>query len=135
MNQTRSVAIVYLALVFTSGVAVGGISMWLYSSRSVSAGVISRPSPEEYRRRYVDEMNSRLKLRADQLARLNTILDQARDLYKQVYDKHKPEYKAIQEHQVDQITAMLDESQRVEYAKIRAEREARARSKQLKMPY
>ena len=75
MKKTSLSAALYVALVFVSGVAVGGFSHWLYASNSVSA-TVRRPSPEEYRRKYVAEMETRLKLDEEQVKQLQTILDQ-----------------------------------------------------------
>lgn len=128
MKKTSLSAALYVALVFVSGVAVGGFSHWLYASNSVSA-TVRRPSPEEYRRKYVAEMETRLKLDEEQVKQLQTILDQTRILFKQVYEKHRPEYKAIHEAQSNQIRALLSPWQLAEYEQYRMEREERSKSK------
>jgi hypothetical protein len=113
----------YLLLTFASGAAVGGFGFWLYSTRSVDAGGPRRPSPEEYRARYLEEYRSRLQLSDEQVQKLAAILDATRVLFQQVSAKHRPEYEAIHQHQVEQVRAILNEQQRVEYEKVRAERE------------
>jgi hypothetical protein len=122
MKKSGLIVAAYLMLTFASGVAVGGFGFWLYSSRPVNAGE-RRPSPEEYRAKYIEEYRTRLKLSEDQVQRLTAILDATRVLFRQIYDKNRPEYEAVHQHQVEQIRAMLTEDQRVEYEKIRAERE------------
>lgn len=124
----------YLFLVFASGVAVGGFSHWLYSSKTVSADQ-PKLSPAEYRRQYVDEMTTRLKLNQEQVAQLSTVLDQTRALYKQVYEKHRPEYRAIQDSQSQMIRAFLSPWQLAEYDQYRIEREERMKSRGKKMPF
>jgi len=125
MKKSGFIVALYLLLTFFSGVAVGGFGFWLYTTRSVNAESGGRLSPEEYRKRYVQEMESRLKLTPDQLQKLSVILDSTRALFKEVADKHRPEFDAIQQHQTHQIRAILNPEQQVEYEKLRAEREAR----------
>jgi hypothetical protein len=124
MKKSGFIVALYLLLTFSSGVAIGGFGFWLYTSRSVSAGS-GRLSPEEYRKRYVQEMETRLKLTPDQLQKLSLILDSTRALFKEVAEKHRPEFDAIQQHQTRQIRAILNPDQQAEYEKLRAEREAR----------
>jgi hypothetical protein len=125
MKKSGFIVALYLLLTFFSGAAVGGFGFWLYTSRSVRAESGGRLSPEEYRKRYVSEMETRLKLTPDQLQKLSTILDSTRALFKEVADKHRPEFDAIQQHQTRQIRAILSTDQQIEYEKLRAEREAR----------
>ena len=128
MKKSTVTAALYVALVFVSGVAVGGFSHWLYASSSVSA-TVRRPSPEEYRRKYVAELETRLKLNEEQVKQLQTILDQTRTLYKQVYEKHRPEYKAIHEAQTNQIRTLLSPWQLAEYEQYRMERDEKSKVK------
>lgn len=122
-NRSGRSAALYLLLTFLSGVAVGSLGFWLYATKTVSAGTTK--GADEFRKRYMDEMESRLKLSGDQKQRLTTILDQTRTLYREVYEKHRPEYDAIQEHQVSQIRGILSPEQQQEYEKIRKERAER----------
>ena len=128
MKRSTFQAALYVALVFVSGIAVGGFGHWMYASRSVNA-TSGRPSPEEFRRRYVAELENRLKLNEEQVAQLQTILEQTRMLYKQVYDKHRPEYTAIHEAQTTQIRQLLSPWQLAEYDQYRIERDAKMKKK------
>ena len=128
MKKSTVSAALYVALVFVSGIAVGGFGHWLYASSSVSA-TARRPSPEEYRRKYVEELHTRLKLNDEQVKQLQGILDQTRTIYKQVYEKHRPEYKAIHEAQSNQIRALLSPWQLAEYEQYRMERDEKSKSK------
>jgi hypothetical protein len=123
MKRLDRTAALYLSLTFLSGAAVGWLGYWFYSAKTVTAS--STRASDHYRKRYLDEMESRLKLTAEQKERLVTILDQTRILYREVYEKHRPELEAIQQHQTSQIRAILSPEQQQEYEKIRAEREAR----------
>jgi Spy/CpxP family protein refolding chaperone len=127
MKKSGLIVAAYLTLTFLSGAAVGGFGFWLYSTRSVSA-VSRRPTPEEFRQRYLSEMRTRLNLSDDQVQKLTTILDSTRELFRQISDKHRPEYEAIQQHQREQVRAILNQEQRDEYEKVRAEREKKRKT-------
>jgi len=121
MKRSNSV-ILYLVLVFLSGVLVGIFAYGLYNARSVSAKA-NPCSPEAVRHRYTDEMKSRLSLRQDQMRELTTILDNTRGRFHALREKYHPEVQAIQDEQTDAIRKMLDSHQRAEYEKMRQERE------------
>lgn len=127
MKTSSSKAILYLALTFAAGSAVGVFASRLYNAHSVAAGPPSRS--EEYRRAYVAEMDARLKLQPEQKQRLTQILDQTQNLFRELHEKHRPEYDAIHAAQVEQINSLLDATQQTEYAKLRQEREARRRNR------
>ena len=127
----------YLFLVFAGGVSVGGFGHRLYTMDTVLA------KPDEYRRKLVDEMHTRLSLSSEQVAKLNGIFDATKTRVKEVKDRwaeqakqaSKPELKAISDDQVLQIKAMLSETQRAEYEKFRTERaKARQQRQQNKAP-
>ena len=110
----------YLVLLFLSGVAVGAFGLRLYTVNSVSAR-----NPEEFRRQYVVKLRDTLKLTEDQVKLLGPILDETRQLHRQLTEKHRPEFKAIQEEQVRKIRAILTDAQQPAYTKLLAEREMR----------
>jgi len=112
----------YLALVFLSGILVGGFGVRLYTLSPVSASVNPR-NPEEFKRRYIDEMHARLHLSDQQVKQLGPILDETRQRYREFHERYKPELKAIQNQQVSKIRSILTESQQPEYSKMLDERE------------
>jgi hypothetical protein len=114
----------YLLLVFTSGIAVGAFSQHLYTARSVSARTSRPRNPEEYRKKYLGEMKSRLNLNAEQAVKLNSILDQTHNRFEELRERSKPETDAIHKDQIDQINGILNDTQRAEYEKLRKERDA-----------
>ena len=116
-----------LLLVFGSGIAVGVFGHGYYESAS-AAKPAGPQTPEEFRRGYIDEMTARLSLSPDQAGKLNEILDQTRAHFRELRERHKPETKAIQDEQVNQVNAMLSAPQQAEYAKMRAEREAKRKA-------
>jgi len=120
MRRSTLTTGLYLALLFLSGIAVGVFGHRLYTLNSVNASV---RNPEEFRRRYVAEMRNRLKLTDDQVARLGPILDETRQRHRELVDKHRPEFKAIQDEQVQKIRGILTDSQQAEYTAMLAERE------------
>ncbi len=112
-----------MAAVFLSGVVVGVVGHELYSGDAVRAKSHKDWSPEEWRRHYVDVMQSRLSLSTQQLARLNEILDRSRDRFVALDEEViRPQKHAIRHEQIESIEAMLTESQRLEYEKLRQER-------------
>ncbi len=124
MKRSNLVVAGYLALVFLSGAAVGGLSLWLYTSRTVSA--TSRPrGSDHYRQQYLSEMETRLKLDDGQLKKLEVILDSTRAQFAQVRVKYRPEMDAIHAKQVEQVQVILSDSQKAEYERLRQEREER----------
>ena len=126
-SKFRTVYIPFV-LVFLSGALVGGFAHRLYMMNTVKAD--NRSGPEEYRRRYVEEMQTRLALTQDQLSKLNKILDGTREKFRVLREQHRPEMKVIQDEQVMQVNAILSESQRPEYAKLREERERKRQERE-----
>jgi hypothetical protein len=116
-----SVVVIYVLLVFVSGVLVGIVGFGLYNARAVSA---KEPcSPDALRQRYRTELRSRLQLSPDQIRKLDVILMETHDRFGALRDKYKPEVTAIQSAHADAIRAILDDRQRAEYEKLRQERQ------------
>lgn len=122
MKRANLSVIVYVVLVFLSGALVGVVGFDLYNARAASAK--GEPcSPEALRQRYRDELRTRLQLSADQIRKLDVILNDTHNRFVALRDKYKPEVTAIQNEHADSIRAILDERQRAEYEKLRQERE------------
>lgn len=138
MKRSGWLAGLYFLLVFLSGSAVGVFGHRLYTMSSVNAAVETRTSPEEWRRKYIEEITARLSLGQDQLVKLNAILDETRSLHKVLNDRNKVELKAAQraivESQRTKIRAILSEVQRPEYEKFIEERESKRREMLKKNP-
>lgn len=117
MRRTNLATLVYLAVVFASGVVVGGFAVRLYMARSVGAVVQSAPpSRAELRKQYVQEMRDRLRLTDPQITELKKIMD---DTGQRMHEMHK----SIGDEHVRKVIAMLNDTQRAEYAKLREERD------------
>jgi len=120
----------YLLVVFLSGVAVGGFGHRLYSVKAVSAKEPShRRGPDDWRKQFTNDMQSRLALSPEQSRQLNTILDETRAEYAAAKDRMKPEMTRIHDSQVEKIKSILDPAQQAGYEKIHDERERRYRHK------
>ncbi len=128
MTRSNLNIALYLLLVFASGVAVGGFGYRLYSGTPVSAKVATKMSPEEWRRQYTGEMQTRVKLTPTQAAQVNSILDETRSLFHASREKHNRELDGLRQDQANKIRAILTEEQRPDYEKLRAEREQRAKA-------
>ena len=124
MKLSRTSVAFYVGLIFLSGLVLGAFSHRLYTANAVGA-TSGRPNPDEWRKRYMAEMESRLKLSPQQSSQLNTILDETRASFQQVRERMKPEMDAIRDGQAARIRAMLDDKQREEYELMRRERDER----------
>jgi hypothetical protein len=120
MRRSSLTTGLYLVLLFLSGVAVGAFGLRLYTVNSVSAR-----NPEEFRRRYVAELRDKLTLTDDQVKLLGPILDETRQRHRELMEKHRPEFKTIQDEQEHKIRAMLTDAQQPEYTKFLELREKR----------
>jgi hypothetical protein len=116
----------YVLLIFLSGAAVGAFASRLYTVSSVSSAAVRRP--EEYRKRYLDEMQSRLGLTTEQVKTLGAILDETRARFHETRERMKPQMDAIKLDQTTRIRAILNDTQRAEFEKMRAEREAKQKA-------
>jgi hypothetical protein len=122
MKLSRGTVALYMGLVFACGAVVGGFGHRLYTTEAVSAS--TRRSPEEFRKRFMSEMGSRLKLSGDQVGKLEKILDDTRARFRATRDSINPQMDKIREDQHQQIKAILNPDQGAEYEKMRQEREA-----------
>lgn len=127
MNGSRIPVWLYLFLVFAGGLGVGAFSDRLYTAKTVKAD--SRDagprSSEDYRKRYIEELKKRLNLKADQVIKLNAVLQATQARMHALHERDRPEMTAIHQEQVDKVHAILDDKQDAEYDKMREEREKR----------
>jgi len=128
MERPALKIVLYLLLVFLCGLAVGVFGHRIVGAAPVAAKAAVKPTPEEFRRQYLNEMRSRLKLTPDQFQKLNEVLDETRSRFHAARASHDQVMKTIREEQTNKIRAMLTEAQRPEYEKLHAEREQRAKA-------
>ncbi|MGA2325593.1 MAG: hypothetical protein ABSH05_04835 [Bryobacteraceae bacterium] len=118
MKRPTLSIILYLCLVFLSGVLVGGFGFSLYSKRWAD----ERPSPQRMQEQYLKDMSSRLKLSDDQVQKLKVIMETTGARIHALHEKTRPEEREIHEQHVQSVRAILNEAQRAEYDKLREER-------------
>lgn len=123
MKRFNVSIVIYLCLVFLSGLVVGSIGDRLYNARSVSATKGNPCTADAVRRRYIADLQERLGLRPEQVQKLGGILEATHHRYKTLREKYKPEVRLIQAEQAELIRSILDNTQLVEYEKVRQERE------------
>jgi hypothetical protein len=122
-RSTLMVAVSMLA-VFLSGIAVGGVGYRLYTVKSVVAVAPVPPkNPEDFRKKYISELNEKLKLQPEQTQTINSILDETRRRYRAEKERSKAEMKKIHDGQVEQVRSILSDSQKPVYEKFHEERE------------
>lgn len=143
MPKSRLSAFVSLMLVFLSGALVGAVGYRLYIVNSVNAVKQQakqppRLSPEEARKRQVEDLRQRVGLDDQQVAQYNAILDDTRQqfdrLHDQLHDRLNTEGRAIHDQQVAKVYAILRPEQRPLYEKWRAEREAERKKREQQRP-
>jgi Spy/CpxP family protein refolding chaperone len=125
MKRSSLTIAFYLFLIFASGVLVGAFGYRLYSPPMTAR---AKPTPEEWRRQYLGEMQSRLNLTPDQLGKLNTILDETRTRFHKANEERDGIIKHIKQEQTDKVRTILTAAQRPEYEKLRTEREQRSKA-------
>jgi len=149
MNKSKLSAILSLTFVFASGLVLGAFAYRLYFVSPVTSGGGGTPaapvSPErkkaEFKKRYVESLTKKAKLDADQIQKLNSILEVTEQEANKIREKHKaerdalnaqndafrakvhPEFEAVHNHQIEQINSILRDDQKQLYADFRAERD------------
>lgn len=130
MRRSGIATALYVALVFLSGAVVGVFGYRLYTAKSVSA-TSYMPRPADFRKQYIQELNSRLHLSPEQVTQVGTILDETKARYDEEHARSKQQLAQIHDAQAHQIQEILAPAQVPEYLKFRAERE-KAREKRLR---
>ena len=125
MKLSRLTLALYVGLVFASGVLVGFYGHRFIDVTEVSAN--ARRNPEEFRKRFIAEMKSRLKLTNDQSTQLNDVLDSTHIEFQNTRDSIEPALAKIREQQHQRSLEILKSDQVAEYEKMRRERDERAR--------
>jgi long-subunit acyl-CoA synthetase (AMP-forming) len=123
-NQLKAAS--FALLLFVLGCAVGALGHRFYAATVVNA----KPTAEDFRHKYVSEMQSKLNLSAAQVNRLQVILDETKAKYKSVRETYHPEMLKIKEAQVERVKSILNPEQAKQYDQIVAEREQKAREQE-----
>jgi hypothetical protein len=125
MKRNQWTAALLAVLLFACGILVGALGHRYYAATAVSA-----KTAEDFRHRYIAEMESRLKLTPAQVSQLETILDETKAQYKAIRDAYHPAMLKIKHEQVAKVKSILTQRQVPEYEKLVAEREQRARQQE-----
>ena len=133
MKPTRWTVALYMALVFACGGVVGAFVFRLYTVSEVRANVGQR-NPEEFRKRFMADLKSRLQLNDDQAAKLEVIMDETRMRVRAARVTIEPELQKIRDDQKQRISELLSPSQQVEWQKILDERQRKRESKKNRTP-
>jgi len=112
----------YLFLVFVSGAVVGAMGYRVYNPPTARS---ARVSPEEWRKRFVDEMQSRVALTPDQVQKVNAIMDETKSRFDDDRDRHHRVVEQIREEQRAKMRAILTADQLPKYEQFRIDRDAR----------
>ncbi len=128
MKRSNWVIALYVVLIFASGVAAGVLGQRLMASNVVSAATSPR-TPEQWRAKYVAEMNQRLTLDAAQLTKVNQIMDVTRARYNEVRERNRPEMKRVHDEQIESIRGVLSDTQKNGYAQFLLEKEAEKKAR------
>jgi hypothetical protein len=118
---------VYLFLVFVSGGVVGALAHRMYSPPAARSD--QRTSPEEWRRKYLNELETRVNLTPEQVQKVNVILNDTDASFTQMHEKHHLEIEKIKEDHRAQLRAILTAEQLPKYEQLRVERDARKAAK------
>ncbi len=135
MPRAKLTAALYLLVVFLSGAMVGAFVHRLYMVKTVLSTNVDptprRPGPADWRKHFIDDMRSKVKVDEQQVSQLGQIFDQSGDEMRELHAKRKPEDQrrraedqALQNQMVEKINAILREDQKPLYQQLRAEREA-----------
>ncbi len=120
----------YFGLIFAGGLASGVLGHVLYSTESVSAKAIPARNNDDWRKRYVDSMLTRLRMTEEQMKQLDDTLDETRVEYRLLRQRYKPEMDKIHQGQVDKIRKFLKPEQMAEFEKMEREREEKMRARE-----
>lgn len=113
MLKTKTSALLSLILVFLSGTLVGGVSYRLYMVNSVNSGGAppgrgqGKMDPEEVRKRRVKEMQEKVGLDGDQVAKLNVIYDNTKVQFDALKKRGDGEAHGIWDKQREAVRAIL----------------------------
>jgi Spy/CpxP family protein refolding chaperone len=123
VKLSRLTIALYVGLIFASGVVLGVFGHSLYAVTTVKS--YRSPTPEEVRKKTLAEMQARMKLTDEQVAKINSIYDETRARVHEVHEKYKPQTDAITKDQRDKVRAVLSPDQVGEYEKMLKERDER----------
>jgi Spy/CpxP family protein refolding chaperone len=121
VKLSRLTIALYVGLIFASGVVLGVFGHSLYAVTTVVSK--TNPKPEELRKKRLAEMQTRMKLSDEQVAKINSIYDETRAKFHEVRERYRPEMDVLERAQRDKVRSILSPEQQAEYEKMLKERE------------
>jgi hypothetical protein len=109
MKRWKLPIALYLFVVFVSGAVVGALGYRTYKPPTASSN--ARVSPAEWRRQYLQEIETRANLTPEQVSKVDAILEETYTRFHEARDKHNSVVKQIGEQQRDHIRALLNPDQ------------------------
>lgn len=125
MNSNKIKAVLFAIVLFGFGLAVGALAHRYYAASTVSA-----KTAEDFRHKYVSEMQTKLKLTQHQVDQLQVILDETKAKVKAVRDTYHPEMVKIKDAQLTRVKSILSENQAKQYEAMVAEREQQSKEQE-----
>jgi Spy/CpxP family protein refolding chaperone len=122
MRRNHLTAVVLAILLFGSGIAVGALGRRYYDVRVVNAN-----SPNSFRQRYLTEMQTRLKLKPEQVRQLEGIMADTRAQFRALREASRPQMTEIKRQHTAKVKAILTPEQVPIYDQLVAEHEQHAR--------
>ena len=132
MTGNRTSAILYLILVFASGILVGGVSHRLYMTTSASASTTTETSAQ-WRKRYLKTMKEKVAVSDAQISVVDKLISDAKRKMDDLRAQEKPLHDKLQQELIEDIRSGLNDQQKTAYDTWRAERE-RARLQAAQKP-
>jgi Spy/CpxP family protein refolding chaperone len=129
VKLSRLTIALYVGLIFASGVVLGVFGHSLYAVTVVRGNQSRRPTSEEVRKKTIADMQARMKLTDEQVAKITSIYDETRARVNDVHEKYRPQMDAITKDQRDKVRSVLAPDQLGEYEKMLKERDERDRQK------
>lgn len=115
-------AVVYLALVFFLGAALGVLgTLWATKRGLADERRVHDRSPKGA----LEWLDRELKLSPAQRQQLETILDETGNSYRAIRQRTRPEYDAVRQQGREKIRAILNEQQRPRFEELVREIDAR----------
>jgi hypothetical protein len=114
--------------IFLLGIFVGVVGDRVMQLVYRGAGAGHAEGRDQGPNRAIDMLTERLKLRPDQVQKIDGILDQAGQEYMKVRTQIRPQFDEIRNRQRNQIQAILDPQQQEAYALLIKESEQRRRT-------
>jgi hypothetical protein len=125
MNSNKTKAALFALLLFGLGALVGALGHRYYSATVVIAN-----NAQDWRHKYVSEMQTKLKLNQHQVDQLQVILDDTKEKVKAMRESHHPEMVKIKDDQLTKVKSILSADQAKQYEAMVAEREQHAKEQE-----